>query len=395
MIFKQMPNIKEYNKDGSKIDPFCCAEGASNNGAPQMSYDGALVNDMYIWSETLRINNYVDTYGDHDEYNYVDIAINLELTSSDGSVTISQTTAVDDNTGFSYPVIDLSVNPETIDLSQVYQKLDEKVDKSEVLGLNVNGVRSAAFAVNYGNTSAAKNSYVPICEVEAFNYGKSSLCFEIIGREDSFGFTAKYYFSSRCWEDVDCSAGASQESNFSFLGSCYINSGNGEQYFDNDDIVVVETGHKTKNSKRGSKYVIYRKIRSAVWGDINNAIVSHSATATMSNFYIINVLYEDTPGYCTIKWYYTGDTVESYPNRSSFPAQGLPNYVYLANDTKFVYRWQSGDYVLSTNKTDLLVNDSSYLRLSSNVGRTTFTDYNDGTTKNIADYATSATFINS
>lgn len=310
---------------------------------------------------------------------------NLNLHSNNGSINVQG-----DN---------IEVNPDLLQeigdaFTTLGNGLAEKQDKLVISNLSINGVRAQNFTVNYGNYSASKNSYVPICEIEAFNYGKAALCFEIIGREDSYGFSAKYYFSSRCWEDYDCDAGASLESNFSFLGSCYMNSAYGKQYFDKGDIVVVEAGHKTKNSKRGSKYIIYRKIKSAVWGDINNALITHSATATMSNFYIINVLYEDSQSYCIIKWYYTGQEIQSFSSRQAFPATGSSLYTYVATDTGLAYVWSNNEYILSSRKEDSFIGNTSYARLYSTVGRTTFTDYNSGTTKNIADYAVSATFTN-
>jgi hypothetical protein len=192
-------------------------------------------------------------------------------------------------------------------------------------GLIMSGIRCQYFCVNYhlqsngttvSNYTAAGNSYVPICDIVTTNIGKSQVCFEVISREDTFGYTAKYFFASK-WL-----GSTSPDPNFVFMGCNYMNSPRTELYFDQDSLVVVPFAQGTT-----SYYRIYKK------NHVNGAY----------DFFLINVLFEDVPTYATIKWY-TNVQTASFNNVNNIPlntgaavAPVTEDNVTTANDTWMGY----------------------------------------------------------
>lgn len=289
----------------------------------------------------------------------------------------------------------------------VIQKTDSVTNKEyfnlqkspvEAQSLITNGIKATGFYSNYPLTAGVKkwatsvNAYIPLFEIDSTNIGKSSLIFEVIGREDNFGYYAKYYFSSRRssigsglpagssgTQYVENGETKTHPIQYYFMGNCAMVAPERSTIFDVSDIVVVECGHTSGHSI----YRIYRKVRSG-----------------LMDFFAVNVLCHDTPTYCNIKFYYCGAKVNSYNDVSLFPAVGSSDKeIYVDQTNKKVYVWNGQRYVLSENSTHYRVFNPAYINLEpstdSSISETTFIDPTDNTAKNIVDYAVSATFTNS
>lgn len=215
--------------------------------------------------------------------------------------------------------IDISVddyNQPTLDLSEdllnEIAKIDEKQNIVVSSGLYLSGIRAQWFGVNYNGFMADQDTYVPICYIESNNLGKAQACFEIISREDSHGYYAKYMFSSRY---------VSATGNFSFLGCNLMLSPNGAQWFDDTSIVVlpVEEG-AIVNGHRRSKYMIMKKVKYATRFSVDHYVY-------FPDFFIVNVLFEDAPNYSTVKWFTTVQGAsDSHLNRFQEGNIGLTTY---------------------------------------------------------------------
>lgn len=427
-VYKKLNNVKYYNRNGEKIDPFCHEKFSSlleeNIDDLLSAFIEYTYGDLiYLTSSTLNIGNYyeaasyssingwqsqvlsvdVNLRSSNDSIdidynstytNYVDLKVDLR--SDDSSVNISQ--EIDPQTDKTY--FNLEVESENVDFSHIYAALDEKVNKVEVQNLNTNGLRAQGFSINYGRNDvwwqAATDTYIPICTITSTNLGKFAVGFEILGREDSFGYSARYYASGRKMTDAvsgpDAMSGTIENNvaqyNYAFLGCCSMVASIRESIFNPADIVIVEQGHKRVSNVNTSQYTIYRKVRKGG----NNA----------SDFFIINVLYQDTPNYCTIKWYYTSPVINKYNSLSLFPAIGEETQLYVDTSTNKVYRYNttSNTYNESTAASDLRAIDPNLIGLpggqrdssAANIGVTTYTDIYDNTDKSISTHGFSAVF---
>lgn len=471
-VYKQLNNVKYYNKNGQRIDPFCQDDFSvttalldftggefitpySNSLACITNYFADIEQDplteepiflpqeinfeLYMGSQDDSV--LVDlTEGDANNPPYWNLAVDFR--SDDSSVSITQKTDSQTNKKYwniaipavTLPSVESSDNTVKVSYNsstQVYDvkadirsddaslKVSHKTDAStqeqyfnietapaEAQSLKTNGLKAQGFSINYhptGNTShycwfVSQNKYVPLIEINATNLGKSSIVFEVMGREDSFGYYAKYYFSSRNYIGNTVGAGVSgtEKPNspgdyypvcYSFLGSCEMVSINGGDYFDPSDIVVVEQGHLGSRSK----YTIYKKQRKL-----------STTSALDAEFFIVNVLMHDTDSYCDIKYYMTTRALSRHISSATFPISGDKFHFYIDETNNRIYEWNStsSTYVDITGTDAGKILKSSYIpiEMASNyaeVGVTTFTDYGTGETHNIADYAVSATFTNS
>lgn len=352
MLYKQFPNVKMYNKNGQVIDPF---SKSSSGGVAVYDYNNDTVvniDALELFSNSLNVQQIIE---DYDGMLFLGYQLELDLRSEDNSIYVDFN--YDDVEGVNYINLESNIDIRSDDNSvNITKETDSETNQPyfnlqvenhpQALGLVTYGLKVQAFSINYANYLAYKDQYVPLCEIYAHNIGKSCVTFEFIGREDSYGFMARYYFSSRCWDTSDLTK------DYSFTGCCVQTSENAEQYFDKDNIVLVDAGkhYNTQTSKNERKYIIYFKIKSERWSDVANPLTTHTSGSYVPTFFLINVLYEDTNTYANIKWFFTGSNPIS------------ENVVNL----------QPGS-----------------------ISQTTFTSITDNTTKNIADYAIPATFTNS
>lgn len=419
------PTIPEFPTFGSSDESLDITFNSSTN-----AYD--FKSD--IRSDDSSVNITQKTDGQTDK-KYLDLSVSVPtLQSSNDSININY-----DSVNNQYDAtLDVRSDNTTI---YVKQKTDANTNKSylnidvikaEAQSLMTSGLRATGFSINYyyarytpqGESSekilgwkVAQNSYVPLFRIFAHNNGKSSIMFEIIGREDTFGYYARYYFSSRIQNavyypegisSVDYPAGISGSTytdnqnqtrtypyNYYFMGNCEMVASDRADVFNPSDIVVVECGSNSSNgaNETGSVYMIYKKIRQAPGsGNLSN------------DFFTINTLCYDKPSYCDIQFYFCSEPVHKYASTSLFPATGNTGELYVDTTNKKVYKWDtsSNAYVEYESDFNYRLFDNSFIPfeavLSSpsapftTVGLTTFTDRLTGETKNIADYAISATF---
>lgn len=480
-VYKQLNNVKYYNKNGQRIDPFChddftamLYDNAASVTSALLEFTGgefitpysnslACITDYFadieqdplteepmFLTQEISFELYMGSQDDSvlvdltegDYYNPPTWNLAVDFRSDDASATITQKTdsqtnkkywniaipavtlpsveSSDDTINVSYNnstrVYDVKADIRSDDASlKVSHKTDASTQKqyfnietapAEAQSLKTNGLNAQGFSINYAPASnsnnycwfVSQNKYVPLIEINAANLGKSSIVFEVMGREDSFGYYAKYYFSSRKFISGTHGAGVSGTENpnspgdyypicYSFLGSCEMVATRAEDYFDPSDIVVVEQGHVGSTSK----YTIYKKQRKQSTTSYLNA-----------EFFIVNVLMHDTDSYCDIKYYMTTRALSRHISSAVFPISGDKFHYYIDETNNRIYEWDStsSTYVDITGTNTGKILKSSYIpiEMASNyaeVGVTTFTDYGTGETHNIADYAVPATFTNS